>query len=111
MNNRPNLVINMLGFHTGEKPKIPCLIMSRLFSVHESGTGYCWGFEIDTREHTIADLMNAVALQVPNMDGARTFAVYRERNSVDNCVMIHKAGHYVYGSLAWKSNLIILTTI
>ena len=67
--------------------------------MHESGTGYCWGFEIDTREHTISDLMNGVALKVTTMDGARKFSVDREQNSVDNCVMIHKAGHYVYGTV------------
>ena len=81
--------------YRGETKK-PLSDYVKIVSVHESGTGYCWGFEIDTREHTIAYLMNAVALQVPNMDGARTFSVDRELNSVDNCVMIHKAGHYVY---------------
>ena len=47
-------------------------------------------------EHTIADLMNTVALNVVNRDCARTFALYRELNSVDNCVIIHKVGHYIY---------------
>ena len=43
--------------------------------------------------------MNSVDIQVPNRDGARTFSVDRGHNSVDNCVIIHKAGHYVYGTV------------
>ena len=43
--------------------------------------------------------MNDGALKVPNMNGARIFSVDRDKNSVDNCVMIHKAGHYVYGTV------------
>ena len=100
MNHRPNVVINMLGFHTEEKPKSPCLIMSILF--------LCMSPEQATAGVLRLIQGSTVALQVPNMDGARTFAVDIERNSVDNCVMIHKAGHYVYGTVRKKIILINL---
>ena len=71
----------------------------RVIALHEANTSYCYAFEIDTREKTVAESIKDILKQVPNDDGGRRVAIDRFYNGVDNAVLGYKLGHYLYGTI------------
>lgn len=70
----------------------------KTFGIHESGTGYCWAFEVDLRDATtVRDTVYKLVDTLPHK-GYR-IATDRYYTSVDTAVGVRRRGHHMYGTL------------
>lgn len=83
--------------HRGETKK-PIADYVKVIALHESKSGYCWSFCVDTRTQTVREMLLDVVSKVPK-DGGRRIATDRFYTGVDNAKAIRDEGHFMYGTI------------
>jgi len=83
--------------YRGETKK-PIADYVKVIAAHDSNTGYCYSFVVDTREKNVKQMLLEVVSKYPS-DGARRIATDRFYTSVDNVMAVREKGHYMYGTV------------